>query len=176
MTKKQLHEAILGLLNVLDIYVALQSSAANTYRLMAHSAEKASSRALLAWLYNIETERLLKLASRRRLILGRHPDLIKNGGYKPKRDWAFTKMGSDSKTLVCKGPLEILRYAIENETRAMHYFRRKGISVEDHSMKLLYSSVIKEHQDQVKYLTSQRKSILQEQIERSADRFAEGLA
>jgi hypothetical protein len=176
MTKKQLHEAILRLLKVIDIYVALQSNAANTYRLMAHRAEMDSSRALLAWLYNIETGRLLKLASRRRLILGRHPELIRSGTYEPKSDSPFTKMGSDSRKLAFKGPLDILRYAIENETRALHYFRRKGISVDDHSMKLLYSSVVKEHQDQIKYLTSQRKSIMQEQVNRSVDRFAEGLA
>ncbi len=172
MSKEELDNIILKLLDVLDMYIALELNAASTYRRMAHKARRDGSRALLAWLYSNETKRLLKLTSRRRLILSRRPHLIKQEIYQPRRNPGLTKMGIDYSRVADLGPLEILKYAIENETRAMHFFRRKGIAADDPSLKLLYSGAVKEHQDQIEYLTSQRRSALLDKVADDAEKFA----
>jgi len=172
MNRKELDNIILKLLNVLDMYIALESNAASTYRRMAHKAREDGSRALLAWLYNNESKRLLKLTSRRRLILSRHPHLIKQEIYQPRRNPGLTKMGIEYSSIAERGPLEILKYAIENETRAMHFFRRKGVASEDPSMRLLYGGAIKEHYEQIEYLRTQRRSALLDKVSDDAEKFA----
>ena len=172
MKKTELDNTILKLLNVLDMYIALESNAASTYRRMAHTAKYDGSRALLAWLYSNESKRLFKLTSRRRLILSRHSHLITKEIYQPRRNQGLTKMGIDHSKLAERGPLDILKYAIENETRAMQFFQRKGVAAEDPSMRLLYGGAIKEHQEQIEYLTSQRRGVLLDKVSDDAEKFA----
>jgi rubrerythrin len=161
------------MLKTLDVFIEMETNAAETYKKLAHEANHEGPRALFAWLYNVEGTRLRRLAERRRGILHQHPELIERGAYQPRANTGLSKMGW-GRTWFTKGnPLDILRYAIENEVRAMQFFRRKADTANDPMLKMIYNAAIAEQEDQIEYLGGQREALMQQMITQDAKRLTE---
>ena len=167
---------VISILRFLDTYIEIESNSTKTYKELAHRAEQDGQRALLGWLYNIESSRLRKLLERRRKILIEYPELVESKLYEPRETPGLTKMGAVSERLQIGGCLEIFRYAVENELRAKQFFHRKA-SLSNHPMqRMLYSAAAIEQQDHADYLGNQRKALMQSQINLDAKLVTEAVA
>ena len=157
-------QGLLKLLEALDVYIEMETGAVKAYQAMAHKAEQKSSKALLAWLYNYETARLLRLEKRRRLILRRHPEFMESGQYM-KKDFGITKIGSGFLRLAKASCLAILRFAIANEARGKQFFQGQAVDTRDPVLKFVFGAAAKEQDDYIAYLGGQRSLMIQEQAD-----------
>ena len=167
---------LLAMLRVIDTIIEIETKSANAYQTMARETDYEGNRALLAWLYNVESSRLQRLMVRRRVILKDHPDLIDNGIYIPRKETGLTKLGSRKEDLANASSLEILRYAVESEARAKQFFQRKASAATDPATRMMLLAVVSEQEDQIEYYGSQRDNLLQQQIHLGAQQYAEAVA
>ncbi len=170
------NNGLLAMLKVIDTIIEIETKSSNTYHEMAQRTNYEGNRALLAWLYNVESSRLARLVTRRRVILKDHPELIDNGIYAPRPDTGLTKMGTGREKLAGASALVILRYAVESEARAKQYFQRKAAAATDAATRMMLLAAASEHDDQIEYYGGQREALLQQQIQLGARRYAEAVA
>ena len=167
---KQVNPAkgLTNILNVLDMLMEMLDNSARAYQKMALDAKPNGTKALLNWFYYIETIRLRRLTSRRQTLLKRHPEL-KGNGYRARAESGLSKIGQVNGLLLRAAPLDIMRYAIDNEVRAMQFFRRKAVHTKDPVQRMMYSAAIKEQESHIAMLSAKRQDMMQRQIDRGAE-------
>ncbi len=159
---------LISMLKVLDTCLEMQVNAVNGYSKIAEKVGAKSSKAVLNWLYNNESTRMRQLAAQRRTILQRYPELINDGGYKPRENSGLSKMGVLKKA----EPLDIMRYAIENELRAMRFFERKAAASGSETEQRMFRTAAFEQKDRLEYFGAHRQALMQQQIEYGAEQLA----
>lgn len=162
-------QGLVNILEVLDMLIEILDNSSRAYQRMALEAQPNGARAMLNWFYYIETIRLRRLCDRRRSLLRRHPELEKSKIYTPRAASGLNKMGSGNGLMRKAEPLDVLRFAIENEARGMAFFRRKAASAVDATQRLMLSAAIKEQENQITLLTAKRQELMQRQIDKGAE-------
>jgi rubrerythrin len=161
-------QGIASILEVLDTMIEMLDDSARSYQKMALETRPNGAKAILNWFYYIETIRLRRFVDRRRTLLKRHPELSGNG-YRPRSGTGISKIGEVDGLLKTADPLRILRFAIDNELRAMQFFRRKAAHTTDPAKRQMYSAAIKEQEYQIARLSTKRQELMQRQINRGAE-------
>ncbi len=161
-------QGIASILEVLDMMIEMLDNSARAYQKLALETRPNGAKAILNWFYYIETIRLRRFVDRRRTLMKRHPELYGNG-YQPRGGTGLSKIGEVNGLLRNAEPLKILRFAIENEARAMQFFRRKAAYTTDPAKRLMYSAAIKEQENQITLLSTKRQELMQRQVNRGAE-------
>lgn len=164
MITKGNENGLISILKVLDTCIEMETNAVDTYRELAVAVDGESPRALLTWLQNTERSRLEQLIMRRRTILKRHPDLFDSGCYRMRENNGLSKLGKLTRT----GMLDIMRFAINNELRALIFFERKAKAAHDEVERATYLTAVSEQKDQIEHLGANRQMLMQQEIERGA--------
>ena len=163
------NQGLANILEVLDTMIEILDNSSRAYQKMALEALPNGARAMLNWFYYIETIRLRRLCDRRRSLLNRHPELSNVKIYSPRGNTGLSKMGNTNGLLRKAEPLDILRFAIENEARAMAFFSRKAKSAVDATQRLMLSAAIKEQETHINSLARKRQELMQRQINKGAE-------
>jgi rubrerythrin len=161
--------SILKILQALDMMIEILTDSSMAYQRMALEAPRSRAKALLYWFYNVETTRLNRLTSRRHSLLRRHPGAAEARAASVREPGVLTKMGEYNGMLHKGDLLEIMRYAIDNEIRAMQFYRKKAALAADSAHRIMYSAVVKEQEDHIAFLSEKRQELLQDEINKGAD-------
>jgi len=164
MERNKAQKELISTLHVLDGFIEVQIDALRIYRQLYYHADEPGINNILSWLYDEEEMRLRRASVRRRRILERNPELVENGLYKPRQETGVSKMGY-AEGLLNGGVLEILRYAINNEVRAMQFFRRKAHLAREPLYRMMFAAAAADQETQVKYYAEKRELIMQKHIE-----------
>ena len=171
MEKGYTNNGLLSTLQVLDVYIEMQTDALKTYRKLTYQVSQQGAKSILNWLFDAEEMGLRRAAVRKQRILEQNPELNEDDVYTPRKVTGVSKMGWDSAHLPDAGPLDILRYAIKNEVRAKQFFRRKAGTVQDPAQRMMYLAAVSDQDYQVRCYDAKREELMQKQVNNFAVRF-----